>query len=106
MCGGETRKNPATARRGGGPPTGGAGAAATGARTTTPTGGGKTRTGADPPAGAPGIRDTTHFSTEKLTTKLPDTTNFVPAEPFCAPALAERLSEIVIEEAIGEAEIG
>ena len=30
----------------------------------------------------------------------------MPAEPFCAPALAERLAEIAIEEAIGDAAIG
>jgi 3-oxoacyl-[acyl-carrier-protein] synthase II len=57
-------------------------------------------------AGESGIRAITRFSTEGLKTKVAGTIDFVPAEPFCAPALAERLSEIVIEEAIGEAEIG
>ncbi len=57
-------------------------------------------------AGESGIRAITRFSTEGLKTKVAGTIDFVPAEPLCAPALAERLSEIVIEEAIGEAEIG
>jgi 3-oxoacyl-[acyl-carrier-protein] synthase II len=57
-------------------------------------------------AGESGIRAITRFSTEGLKTKVAGTIDFVPAEPLCAPALAERLAEIVIEEAIGEAEIG
>jgi 3-oxoacyl-[acyl-carrier-protein] synthase II len=57
-------------------------------------------------AGESGIRAITRFSTDGLKTKVAGTIDFVPAEPFCAPALAERLSEIVIEEAIGEAAIG
>jgi 3-oxoacyl-[acyl-carrier-protein] synthase II len=57
-------------------------------------------------AGGSGIRAITRFSTEGLKTKVAGTIDFVPAEPLCAPALAERLAELVIEEAIGEAEIG
>jgi 3-oxoacyl-[acyl-carrier-protein] synthase II len=56
--------------------------------------------------GESGIRAITRFSTEGLKTKVAGTIDFVPAEPLCAPALAERLAEIVIEEAVGEAEIG
>jgi 3-oxoacyl-[acyl-carrier-protein] synthase II len=57
-------------------------------------------------AGQSGIRAITRFSTDGLKTKVAGTVDFVPAEPFCAPALAERLAEIAIEEAIGEAAIG
>jgi len=57
-------------------------------------------------AGESGIRAITRFSTDGLKTKVAGTIDFVPAEPFCAPALAERLAEIVIEEAVAEAAIG
>jgi 3-oxoacyl-[acyl-carrier-protein] synthase II len=57
-------------------------------------------------AGQSGIRAISRFSTAGLKTRVAGTIDFVPAEPFCAPALAERFAEIAIEEAIGEARIG
>ena len=78
----------------------------TGIGVVTALGAGKTENWRRLTAGQSGIRAITRFSTDGLRTKVAGTIDFVPAEPFCAPALAERLAEIVIEEAIGEAEIG
>src|SRR5260370_16957917 len=78
----------------------------TGMGVVTSLGAGKTENWRRLTAGQSGIRAITRFSTDGLRTKVAGTVDFVPAEPFCAPALAERLAEIVIEEAIGEAEIG
>src|SRR6266571_4505049 len=78
----------------------------TGIGVVTSLGAGKTENWRRLTAGQSGIRAITRFSTDGLRTKVAGTIDFVPAEPFCAPALAERLAEIVIEEAIGEAEIG
>ena len=78
----------------------------TGIGVVTSLGAGKTENWRRLTAGQSGIRAITRFSTDGLRTKVAGTIDFVPAEPFCAPALAERLAEMVIEEAIGEAEIG
>ncbi len=78
----------------------------TGMGVVTSLGAGKTENWRRLTAGQSGIRAITRFSTDGLRTKVAGTVDFVPAEPFCAPALAERLAEMVIEEAIGEAEIG
>jgi 3-oxoacyl-[acyl-carrier-protein] synthase II len=78
----------------------------TGIGVVTSLGAGKTENWRRLTAGQSGIRAITRFSTDGLRTKVAGTVDFVPAEPFCAPALAERLAEIVIEEAIGEAQIG
>ncbi len=78
----------------------------TGMGVVTPLGIGKTDNWRRLTAGESGIRAITRFSTDGLKTKVAGTIDFVPAEPFCAPALAERLAEIVIEEAVGEAKIG
>src|SRR5438874_8836807 len=80
--------------------------AVTGMGVITSLGAGKTENWRRLTAGESGIRAITRFSTEGLKTKVAGTIDFVPAEPFCAPALAERLAEIAIEEAIGEAAIG
>src|SRR5438045_9592781 len=57
-------------------------------------------------AGESGIRAISRFCTEGLKTRIAGTVDFVPAEPFCAPALGERMAEIVIEEALAEANVG
>src|SRR5437764_5190119 len=57
-------------------------------------------------AGESGIRAISRFCTEGLKTRIAGTVDFVPAEPFCAPALGERMAEIVIEEALAEAKVG
>src|SRR6266581_1992142 len=78
----------------------------TGIGVVTSLGAGKTENWRRLTAGQSGIRAITRFSTDGLRTKVAGTIDFVPAEPFCAPALAERLAEIAIEEAVGEARIG
>jgi 3-oxoacyl-[acyl-carrier-protein] synthase II len=78
----------------------------TGMGVVTSLGAGKTENWRRLTAGESGIRAITRFSTDGLKTKVAGTIDFVPAEPLCAPALAERLAEIVIEEAVGEAKIG
>ena len=57
-------------------------------------------------AGESGIRAITRFCTRGLKTRVAGTVDFLPVEPLCAPALAERLAETAIEEAIGQAAIG
>src|SRR5262245_20158863 len=57
-------------------------------------------------AGQSGIRSITRFSTDGLKTRIAGTVDFVAVEPFSAPALSERLGEMVAEEAITEAAIG
>jgi 3-oxoacyl-[acyl-carrier-protein] synthase II len=54
-------------------------------------------------AGQSGIRTIARFPIEGLKTRIAGCVDFVPVEPFCAPALSERFAELVIEEAIGEA---
>jgi 3-oxoacyl-[acyl-carrier-protein] synthase II len=53
--------------------------------------------------GQSGIRAISRFSTDGLKTRIAGTVDFVPAEPFCAPALSERFAEMAIDEAIAEA---
>ncbi|MGZ5835884.1 MAG: beta-ketoacyl synthase N-terminal-like domain-containing protein, partial [Xanthobacteraceae bacterium] len=57
-------------------------------------------------SGKSGIRAITRFPTEGLKTKVAGTIDFVPVDPLTAPALAERLAEIAIEEAIAESALG
>jgi 3-oxoacyl-[acyl-carrier-protein] synthase II len=57
-------------------------------------------------AGESGIRTISRFATDGLKTRIAGTIDFVPAEPLCAPALSERLAELVTEEAIEESGIG
>jgi 3-oxoacyl-[acyl-carrier-protein] synthase II len=78
----------------------------TGMGVVTPLGAGKDENWRRLTAGESGIRAITRFSTAGLKTKVAGTIDFVAAEPFCAPALSERLAEIAIEEAVGEAGIG
>lgn len=57
-------------------------------------------------AGMSGIRAITRFPTDGLKTRVAGTVDFLASEPLVAPELAERLAELAIEEAIGEAGIG
>lgn len=57
-------------------------------------------------AGQSGIRAIKRFPTSNLKTRIAGCIDFVPVDPFSAPALEERLGELVIEEAIAQAGIG
>src|SRR4051794_36361871 len=57
-------------------------------------------------AGQSGLRRITRFPVTHLRTTVAGTVDFVPLEDVSAPALSQRLAELVIEEAIGEAAIG
>lgn len=57
-------------------------------------------------AGRSGIHRITRFSTENLRTTIAGTVDFIPAEPFCAPALSEQLALRAAAEAVGQAAIG
>jgi 3-oxoacyl-[acyl-carrier-protein] synthase II len=57
-------------------------------------------------AGESGIRTIRRFATHGLTTRIAGTIDFVEVKPFSSTTLAERLADIVIEEAIGQSEIG
>jgi 3-oxoacyl-[acyl-carrier-protein] synthase II len=57
-------------------------------------------------AGESGIRAIARFGTDGLKTRIAGTIDFAGVEPYTAPDLSERLAEIAIEEAIGEAAIG
>jgi 3-oxoacyl-[acyl-carrier-protein] synthase II len=69
-------------------------------------GAGQTDNWAKLTAGQSGIHAITRFPTSNLKTKIAGSVDFVPVEPFSAPALAQRMGEMVIEEAIAEANIG
>jgi 3-oxoacyl-[acyl-carrier-protein] synthase II len=57
-------------------------------------------------AGESGISTIRRFSTHGLKTRIAGTIDFVEVKPFSSTTLAERLADIVIEEAIGQSEIG
>jgi 3-oxoacyl-[acyl-carrier-protein] synthase II len=57
-------------------------------------------------AGESGIRKITRFGTDSLKTKVAGTVDFIPLEPYSAPALSERLAELATEEAIAESGLG
>lgn len=57
-------------------------------------------------AGQSGIRAITRFCTERLKTRIAGTVDFVPIQPFSAPALAERLAMLAAEEALAQSGIG
>jgi 3-oxoacyl-[acyl-carrier-protein] synthase II len=56
--------------------------------------------------GVSGVRRISRFSTAGLRTTIAGTIDFVPVEEMSAPALSERLAELVIEEAVAQAAIG
>src|SRR5262249_8344898 len=78
----------------------------TGMGVVTSLGAGKTDNWAKLTAGKSGIRAITRFPTENFKTRVAGTVDFVPVEPMSAPALAERLAELAIEEALAESAIG
>jgi 3-oxoacyl-[acyl-carrier-protein] synthase II len=57
-------------------------------------------------AGMSGIHAITRFATDGLKTRVAGTVDFLPVEPFSAPALSERLADTATEEAIEQADIG
>jgi len=57
-------------------------------------------------AGQSGIRRIRRFPIDALRTTIAGTVDFVPVEPFCSTTLAERLADMVAEEAITQASIG
>jgi 3-oxoacyl-[acyl-carrier-protein] synthase II len=57
-------------------------------------------------AGESGIREITRFGTATLKTKVAGTVDFIPLEPYSAPALSERLAELAAEEAIAQSGLG
>jgi 3-oxoacyl-[acyl-carrier-protein] synthase II len=57
-------------------------------------------------AGRSGIHAINRFPTDGLRTRIAGTVDFVPAEPFCAPMLSERLALLAAEEAVSQSAIG
>jgi len=57
-------------------------------------------------AGQSGIRTITRFPTDNLKTRIAGTVDFVPVEPFCGPALCERMGEMAADEAVAQSGIG
>jgi 3-oxoacyl-[acyl-carrier-protein] synthase II len=78
----------------------------TGMGVVTSLGAGKAENWAKLTAGESGIRAITRFDTAGMKTRVAGTIDFVTVEPFCAPALSERVAEIAIEEALGQSAIG
>src|SRR5262245_33397547 len=56
--------------------------------------------------GQSGIKRISRFPTDALKTTIAGTVDFVPVEPFCSTTLAEKLADMVAEEAIAQAAIG
>jgi 3-oxoacyl-[acyl-carrier-protein] synthase II len=78
----------------------------TGMGVITSLGGGKIENWTKITAGESGISTIRRFSTHGLKTRIAGTIDFVEVKPFSSKTLAERLADIVIEEAIGQSEIG
>src|SRR5258708_24528033 len=78
----------------------------TGSGVVTPFGAGKADNWRRLTAGESGIRKITRFGTDSLKTKVAGTVDFIPLEPYSAPALSERLAELATEEAIAESGLG
>ena len=57
-------------------------------------------------AGQSGIHSITRFETEGLKTRVAGTVDFVPLNPLSAPALSEKLADMVADEAISQSGIG
>ena len=57
-------------------------------------------------SGVSGIRRITRFPTGGMRTAIAGTVDFIPVEDMSAPALSQRMAELVIEEAVTEAAIG
>ncbi|MDJ1159741.1 beta-ketoacyl-ACP synthase [Chelatococcus sp. SYSU_G07232] len=80
--------------------------AVTGMGVVTSLGQGKADNWAAITAGRSGIHRIERFATDGLRTTIAGTVDFVPAEPFCAPTLSERMATLAAEEAVGQAAIG
>jgi 3-oxoacyl-[acyl-carrier-protein] synthase II len=57
-------------------------------------------------AGRSGIHTIDRFPTEGLRTTIGGTVDFVDVEPYCAPALSEKLADLALAEAVAQSEIG
>src|ERR1700744_4701018 len=57
-------------------------------------------------AGHSGIRRISRFPIGGLRTNIAGTVDFVPVDELSAPALSERMAELVVEEALAESGIG
>src|SRR5215468_4307025 len=79
---------------------------ATGSGVVTSLGAGKSDNWRRLTAGESGIREITRFGTEGLKTKVAGTVDFIPLDPYSAPALSERLAELAAEEAIAQSGLG
>jgi 3-oxoacyl-[acyl-carrier-protein] synthase II len=78
----------------------------TGTGLVTPLGAGKVENWKRLTAGESGIHSITRFGTDGLKTKIAGTVDFLTVEPLSAPAMAERLAELAIEEAIAQSGLG
>jgi len=78
----------------------------TGSGLVTSLGAGKTDNWRRLTAGESGIREITRFGTDTLKTRVAGTVDFIPLEPYSAPALSERLAELAVEEAIAQSGLG
>src|ERR1700689_4742918 len=56
--------------------------------------------------GVSGIRRISRFPIDNLRTTIAGTVDFISVEDMSAPALSQRLAELVIQEAVAEAGIG
>lgn len=57
-------------------------------------------------AGKSGIHTIRRFPTDNLRTRIGGTVDFVDVDPFCAPALSERLADLAIAEAVEQSAVG
>ena len=57
-------------------------------------------------AGVSGIKRITRFPVTNMKTTIAGTVDFIPVDELSAPALSERMAELVIDEALAEAGIG
>jgi 3-oxoacyl-[acyl-carrier-protein] synthase II len=78
----------------------------TGSGLVTPLGAGKADNWKRLTAGESGIHTITRFATDGLKTKIAGTIDYLTVEPLSAPAMAERLAALAIEEAIAQSGIG
>ena len=78
----------------------------TGTGVLTSLGAGKSDNWRELTAGHSGIRRISRFPISGLRTSIAGTVDFVPIDEPSAPGLSERLAELVIDEAVAEADIG